>query len=272
MSIQKITFQGVLNHLATKQGTRWHMVFQSSQFDVQDFGDLVDFGHLTLNLSPSATRDMQLTDTHIYFKIRKHGVVQEMYIPYTALMIIQDPDDPAASMAWPYFLDHGDEFEEEPMTGEAYVIQRMAELGFPITPEQLAEHSAKMHALAPDLINADGSVDVMALAAKAKSVRKPTLHERMAERGMSVIHGDGAKVVASMPWIDEVHRAKQVRRAAQVMDDKNSIVAGEEIRSDGSKGNSVFFPDLDVSKCHFQTKRIARPEWLKVIEGGKNAE
>lgn len=271
MTIQKITFQGVLNHLATRQGTRWHMVFQASQFDVRDFGDLVEFGHLTLNLSPSATRDMQLTDTHIYFKIRKHGIVQEMYIPYTALMIIQDPDDPAASMAWPYFLDHGDDFEPSPMTGEEYAIQRMAEMGVTITPEQMAEHAAKMHAMAPDLFGADGSVNVMALAAKAQSVRKPTLQERMAERGMSVIHGDGAKVVASLPWIDEVHRAKQARRAAQAMDDKNAVVVGEEIRSDGSKGNSVFFPDLDVSKCYFPTKRIARPEWLKVIDGGKDA-
>lgn len=314
MSIEKITFEGVLNWLATKAGTRWNMVFQASQFDSQEFSDQLNFGQLTLNLSPNATRDMELFEDYIYFKIRKHGIVQEMTIPYTALMIIQDPDDPADSMAWPFFLDHGDDFVQEPMTAEEYAISRMAELGVTITPEQMKEHAAAMHELSPDLFDKDGNLDVFALSAKAKrrsdtvepvaddelksfNFRTPTfdqlmagfkfpgdsasndtvvnhgktgsLAERMEKSNMTVIEGGKSKVIATLPWIDEVYRAKRAAREAKQVAGRNVETQAEAIRSDGSKGNSAFFPGLDVTKCHFPVKRIERPSWLKVVDGGK---
>lgn len=308
MSIQKITFEGVLNYLATKKGTAWNMLFQASQFDVRDFGDLVNFGHLKLNLSPMATRDMELFEDHIYFKIRKHGIVQEMNIPYTALMIIQDPDDPSQSMPWPYFLDHGDDYtpdeeeaifgemakelkeltphvvelpntgvklelkvptlEQHQRSGEEYAIKRLAELGINITPEQMQEHARKMHESMPEIFDAKGNVDLIALANKAQPVRKPTLSERIEARGWTVIEGGNVQAKASMPFIDEVHRAKQARREqlAKLAPDGEVVVS---VRSDGSNGNSVFFPDLDVSKCYFPTSRKRFPSWMTVIQGGK---
>lgn len=273
MSIQKITFKGVLSYLATKKSTVWNMVFQASQFDTLDFSSNVTYGHLTLNLGPNATRDMELFDDHVYFKIRKHGIVQEMSIPYTALMIIQDPDDAAESMPWPYFLDHGDELEPEPMTGEEYAIQRMAELGIKITPEQIRAHADEMHRSAPDMFDDQGRVNLFALSEKAQRHREanPTLEERMKKSNMTVIEGGKTKVIATLPWIDEVYRAKLAAREAKEIIAKNVDTQAESIRSDGSKGNSAFFPDLDVSKCQFPVKRTVRPDWLKVIEGGKNA-
>lgn len=311
MSIQKITFEGVLNYLATKKGTAWNMVFQASQFDVRDFGGSVDYDLLTLNLSPIATRDMQLYDDHIYFKIRKHGIVQEMNIPYTALMIIQDPDDPAQSMPWPYFLDHGEDYtpgeediifdemakelneltphvvelpntgvklelhaptiEQHRQSGEEYTLKRLAELGINITPEQLKEHAQKLHESMPELCGADGKLDLVAVASKAKRVNPPTLLERIEARGWTVIEGGRNPMTASLPWIDETYRAKREARAArELLGNNEAVSTNVDIRSDGSKGNSMYFPNLDVSNCYFVSRRTQRPSWMVVIEGGKN--
>jgi len=356
MSIQRITFEGVLNWLSTKNGPKWHMVFQASQFELNDFADSVNFGHLTLNLSPNATRDMQLTDEHIYFKICKHGIPQEMLIPYTALMIIQDPDDPSGSMPWPYFLDHGDDYtpdeDEELEHGTVVKKSNAVELPnsgiklelrvptledyknlnfdnviqFPKQPSDgdlpTAEEIAELNKLMSDngmdinlvdfkrndqgelevsvslndnpvvewdgkedhlkrlsdnlpkgLVTPDGTIDVVKLASKSQRLAlaaPPTLQQRMAERGMSVIVGGAKPVEASMPFIDEVYRAKRERREqlAKLTMSAESGTMDTGIRSDGSKGNSAFFPDLDVRKCHFHTRRIVRPDWLQVHEGG----
>lgn len=267
MSIQKITFSAVLDYLATKNGTRWNMVFQASQFDLNDFSDSVNYGNLTLNLSPNATRDMQLSDTHIYFKIRKHGIPQEMYIPYTALMIIEDPDDPSASMAWPYFLDHGDDYVPDESAYTHTVELPNSGIKVQLKVPSLSDFT-EMGKSASNVVQFPGGT--VHIGEEIQMEPRKTLQERMAERGMSVIEGGGVKVLATIPWIDEVHRAKQARREAKALDDKNADVISEPIRSDGSKGNSVFFPDLDVSKCYFPIKRTVRPEWLKVIDGGKN--
>ncbi|ABY63173.1 SspB domain-containing protein [Pseudomonas phage 201phi2-1] len=371
MSIQRITFEGVLNWLSTKQSDKWHMVFQASQFDLNDFVDSVSFGHLTLNLSPNATRDMALYDEHIYFKICKHGIPQEMMIPYTALMIIQDPDDPSGSMPWPYFLDHGEDYtpDEDEELDQGTVVKKSNVIELPNSGVKLelriptledynnlnfdnvlqfpkkdadgelpsAEEIAELNQLMSDngmdinlvefkrndkgefevslslndnpvvewdgkdkhlkqlsdnlpkgLVSDDGIIDVVKLASKAQRLAlaaPPTLQQRMAERGMSVIIGGAKPAEASMPFIDEVYRAKRERREAiqkaadEALFKERALPAGTTlgemlqspgmtIRSDGSKGNSVFFPDLDVRKCYFHTRRIVRPEWLQVHEGG----
>ena len=267
MSIQKITFASVLAYLATKRGTRWNMVFQSSQFELKGFSDSVNYGNLTLNLSPSATQDMHLSDTHIYFKICKHGIPQEMYIPYTALMIVQDPDDPAASLQWPFYLDHGDDYTPD-MTDVSNVF------GLPVQGTKVELKAPSLNDLIEISTRQNNVVHFpggrTTVGKQIKMDPRKTLQERMAERGMSVINGGDVKVHATIPWIDEVYHAKQARRETKALNAKNAVVVSEPIRSDGSKGNSVFFPDLDVSKCYFQSKRITRPVWLDVINGGKD--
>lgn len=317
MSIQRLTFEGILNYLSTKKGTVWNMVFQASQLELEDFNDAITYGNITLNLSPNATRDMQCFDDHVYFKMRKHGIVYEINAPYTALMIIEDPDDRSQSMAWPYFLDHGDDYipdEPERDTNVFYlpnsgvkvelrvptladynnlnldnVIQFPGGVGYkgeeipaagPLTLGDLikANQAKAMSKQFPELVGNDGLIDPEKVHAKAQEAREPTLLERIELRGWTVIEGGNQKPVASIPFIDEVYRAKQAKRELANAD---KLVLGntmihvpetnkvDNIRSDGSNGNSVYFPDLDVSKCYFPVRRINRPTWVSVIEGGK---
>lgn len=313
MSIQRLTFEGILNYLSTKKGTVWNMVFQASQLELEDFNDSITYGNITLNLSPNATCDMKCYDDHVYFKMRKHGIVHEIMAPYTALMIIQDPDDPSESMAWPYFLDHGDDYiPDEPDRksnvfhlpnsgikvelrvptladynnlkldnvihfpgGSAHVGEEI-QMDKPLTLGELikANQQAAFAKQFPDLVGNDGNIDPGKVYEKSQSMREPTLLERIELRGWKVIEGGGHKPEASMPFIDEVYRAKRAKRESDAALAKITVNAevklgGFEIRSDGSNGNSVYFPDLDVSKCHFPVRRINRPTWVSVIEGGK---
>ncbi len=217
MSIQKDAFKSILNHLATKQGSCWNMTFEASQFDLKDFEDSVSYGHITLNLSMRATSAMQLFDDHIYFKVRKHGIEQELSIPYTALMVIHDPDNNGPATEWPYFVA-GARFEPKPE----------------VNP---------------------GAIHAMTVPNNQSS---PTLLERIEVRGWKVIQGSiKSEVMAPQPFIKELHQAK--------LNNRNKT----KIKIEQSK--SIFFPDLDVSKCVFHTKKKLRPEWLTVIKGGLDA-
>lgn len=270
MSIQRLTFEGILNYLSTKKGTVWNMVFQASQLGLEDFNDSITYGNITLNLSPNATRDMQCFDDHVYFKMRKHGIVHEVNAPYTALMIIQDPDDPMLSMAWPYFMDYGDDYIPDEPTQPDHVVH-LPNSGLTVKLRvPTLENLTKMNL--DNVIHYPGG---SAHVGEEIQMDKPlTLLERIAQRGWTVIEGGNQKPEASMPFIDEVYRAKQAKRESDVALAKIAMNAevklcGIEIRSDGSNGNSVYFPDLDVSKCYFPVRRINRPTWVSVIEGGK---
>lgn len=245
------------------------MVFQASQLELEDFNDNITYGHITLNLSPSATRDMQCFDDHVYFKMRKHGIEHEITAPYTALMIIQDPDDPMLSMPWPYFMDHGDDYIPDEPTTPSNVVY-------------LPNSGVKVELRVPTLedlnkMNLDNVIHFPGGSAhvgeEIQMERPLTLVERIEQRGWTVIEGGNRRPEASMPFIDEVYRAKLAKResaaklAKITMNDE--VKLGEfEIRSDGSNGNSAYFPDLDVSKCRFPVGRMTRPVWLTVIEGG----
>lgn len=101
-------------------------------------------------------------------------------------------------------------------------------------------------------------------------IGKDSLDIKIRDRRWVVIEGGKSPKKASMPWIDEVYREKRERREAleRLMPTMDELPV-PEIRSDGASGESAFFPDLDVSKCVFPTKRVARPVWLTVINGGK---
>lgn len=248
MSVQKIVFQAMLNHLATKQSPKWHVHLQASQFKLNGFADSTNQGMLILNIGPMATRNMELHDDHFSFNNRKHGVEQFMEIPYTAIMIIQDPDDISQSIPWPYFLDHGDEYINPNVEAASNVI----------------EFKRPVKEIIPDYLDfGHGTPKV-----KEVVVAEP----KKRERKWTVIEGGRSNLPsASMPFIDEVHRAKQARRErdASYMKAPEDVTSQPNRKSDGNDGTSVFFPDLDVSKCYFATKRIERPEWMTVHQGGK---
>ena len=114
-----------------------------------------------------------------------------------------------------------------------------------------------------------------------KLLKHDTLETRVRDRHWTVIEGGKAKPEVSMPWIDVIYREKLARREAAEKE-KDSLTFGQvsfvpwdevankpafEIRSDGSKGESVFFPDLDVAKCTWPGKRTPRPDWMTVHKG-----
>lgn len=287
MSIQKITFKGILDHLATKKSRHWLMTFQASQFNTFDFEGAVTHGQLNLNLGPDAIGKLELYEDSFSFACRRHGITHHLTIPYTAIMFIKDPDT-SEFYQWPYYLDHGDD--------APYVDEDLVDDGFdgdvnyidfnnPLTPEQLSKPSGTVHPFMskadlkklqeslPGLFNANGAVDILNLAKHATRLstqRELTIAEKVGLRSWAVIEGGKTNTPASIPHIDEIHRAKQAKRELETKLAKVNLSSEpKEIRSDGSDGKSVFFPDLDVSKCYFPTRKTARPEWLTVITGSK---
>jgi stringent starvation protein B len=109
-----------------------------------------------------------------------------------------------------------------------------------------------------------------------KLLKHDTLETRVRDRHWTVIEGGKTKPEATMPWIDTVYREKRARREAAELTKDKMVIGNEmkstqpEIRSDGSTGESSFFPNLDVSKCTWPGKRKARPEWLTVHKGGEH--
>lgn len=145
------------------------------------------------------------------------------------------------------------------------------------------------------ILNFPGKVEVntfddsqkKALGEWGKLLTHDTVETKMRDRHWTVIEGGKAKPVASMPWIDVIYREKLARReAAEKL--KESLTFGQiaylpcdeegnligckrsEIRSDGSNGESSFFPNLDVAKCTWPGKRVPRPDWLIVVKGGEH--
>lgn len=120
-----------------------------------------------------------------------------------------------------------------------------------------------------DLFQQTGSSNVVPL------IEKDSVQTKVLDRKWAVIKG--GKTVepkASMPFIDHIYREKQERRKAkELAEDRykfgNEMVSTAPLRSDGSEGKSVFFPDLDVSKVVWPPKKIARPDWMTVINGDK---
>lgn len=314
MSIQKHTFEGVLNYLATKESPKWHIYLQASQFELNGFKDSTNFGTLCLNFGPHATRNMVCHDDCVTFNTMKHGIEQFMSVPYTAMMFIQDPDNPNAMLPWPYYLDHGDDSPEVPdnvipftpreawdtangisnklakdyldapglktHSDGAQVIDMVEFKATRQSPEERTISLLKEQGLVDD----NGNLDLIALAqkaapirAKAKDEQPLTIQEKIAMRNWSVIEGGNQKPEASMPFFDEIYHAKRERRESDMKLAKINLNAElgthpKALRSDGNDGTSVFFPDLDVSKCYFPTKRIERPSWMTVINGGKDVE
>ena len=124
------------------------------------------------------------------------------------------------------------------------------------------------------ILNFPGKTDVQ--VEPPKLLKHDTLETRVRDRHWTVIEGGKAKVEASMPWIDVVYREKLARREAAELAKDKLIIGNEmkstqpEIRSDGSTGESSFFPDLDVAKCTWPGKRTPRPDWMTVVKGGEH--
>lgn len=271
-TIQAITFKGCLDFLATLDNPKWHVVFQASQFDPKGFANSVQpvTGMLTLNIGPLATRNMQLQDKHFEFNTKLQGIEYFLQIPYTAVMEFLIPTT-GMFMHFPYFLDHGDldpeDLEIDSSEDDTDDIVLASSLLDKLDTGKLSPNAGFMLGgnFIPTLYNFP-KIEVP--EPKLSTLEKAGLRNWVVVEG-----GNKPKHQATMPFIDEVHRAKQQRREEQADMDKfieqHDLKATAAIRSDGSDGKSAFFPDLDVTKCYFKTKKVERPSWMTVHQGGK---
>lgn len=121
------------------------------------------------------------------------------------------------------------------------------------------------------ILNFPGEIKVTAQGEQGewgRFIGHDSLETKMRDRHWTVIEGGKQKPQASMPWIDVVYREKLARREAlEKLAPTDEFIAQQQIRSDGSTGESCFFPNLDVTKCTWPGKRKARPSWLKVFAG-----
>lgn len=270
-TVASFTFKGFLDFMATLNNPKWHVVLQASQFDPRDFKTSVQpvTGLLTLNIGPQATRAMVLHDTHFEFCTKRQGIEQFMQIPYTAVMEFINPVN-QEFMHFPFFLDHGDVEPEDLEYSDTMIDTRKQTtldslLNKSLNLDQSSNGFQLGNVFIPTLFNFPKEPAV---------VPQISTLEKAGLRNWVVIEGGRNKPEVS-PVIDEIHRAKEERRARQAnlwtQDELDSKVAVKsDLRSDGVSGDkSTYFPDLDVSKCYFQSKRVDRPTWLAVVQGGK---
>lgn len=311
--MKRIAFSALLDWFVEIDAKRWNVYVQGTQFDVKEYASAVQLhsGMLLLNLSANATRNFTCDDEGFSFKSRINGVEVFLEIPYTAVFAAVHPDTGIPNM-YPFFEDYGDmdPIETVDVLGTPVAkynvvtlphseISRSFELNLNKELQQLLKDNPNMSVIfsPSDDVNNDATCVLgklghyndgqlgtgpMASIGSPATVEptpvEPTVEERVTQRRWRVIEGGKQKVEATMPWIDEVYRAKRDRREAAQADKfiiGNSIPHvpdGKEfkaIRSDGNDGTSSFFPDLDVAKCVFYVKPTPRPEWMTVLEGGK---
>lgn len=281
----RITFKAVLDWFMETGATKWHIAVQASQFDVKNYGPLVEpgTGMLTLNISANATRNFNTFEDHFSFKSRINGVEVFLEIPYSAVFMAMDPTTGIPN-AFPYFEDHGDmEPEDEQLALEVPAREELMALLDSMKNNPVISGKSKtsnsfvgINANTSNIVRVDfdkkGNIN---LTGKGEmNVSTPTtVQERVTHRRWTVIEGGKGKTEAeTMPFIDHVYRAKRDRREALTADRfilSNEMKHVPEIRSDGSEGKSTYFPDLDVGNCYFVSKPIQRPSWMTVHQGGK---
>lgn len=306
----KLTFKALLDWFLELNAQKWYIHVQACQFDVKDYATYVnpETGMLILNISGAATRGFDTHDDHFSFYSRVKGKEVFLEVPYSAVFLAIDPDTGIPNM-FPFYVEHADDIyppEEELLHGTPIRKEHVVDLphsGLTLTMKtptlgdlsDLTERLGKTKGVEPVDLKLNRNDNVVYLdfgkpqdEAKAilgpmfgignRTTQKPevsapkelTLAERVGLRNWIVIEGGRNKPKASMPFIDEVYRAKRERREQlEKLMPTPEFTESFELRSDGSEGKSVFFPDLDVSKCYFPRKRIERPSWMLVIQGGK---
>lgn len=309
----KLTFKALLDWFLELNAQKWYIHVQACQFDVKDYAPYVnpETGMLILNISGAATRGFDTQDDHFSFYSRVKGKEVFLEVPYSAVFLAIDPDTGIPNL-FPFYEEHADDTvppEEELVMGTPVRNEHVVDLphsGLRVTLKaptlgdlhDLSERLGKTKGVEPIDIKRDNNVvymdfgksqendarailgPMLGIGNRAASVdetappKELTLAERVGMRKWVVIEGGRQKPQASMPFIDEVYRAKQERREMELKLAKINLnteigATPKEIRSDGSDGTSAFFPDLDVSKCYFPRKRTERPAWLVVIQGGK---
>lgn len=285
-----LTFKAVLDWFMEIDASKWHIAVQASQFDPKEYASCVEpgTGMLTLNVSGKATRNFNTYDTYFSFNSRLNGKEIFLEIPYSAVFMAYDPVSGIPN-SFPYFEDHGDMDMDAPFTFnmENPFVHTFAKPVDSKTKDssnviELPHSGMRVELKTPTLADLEAMMDGLNYKriyehdfSNARTAAKPlTLEEKVAHRSWVVIEGGKASKPKSMPWIDEVYREKQARREAAKPADK--VIIGNtmkstapEIRSDGASGHSAHFPDLDVSKCVFATRRRQRPNWISVHQGGK---
>jgi stringent starvation protein B len=282
----KLTFKALLDWFLELNARKWYIHVQACQFDVKDYAPYVspETGMLILNISGAATRGFDTHEDHFSFYSRVKGKEVFLEVPYSAVFLAIDPDTGIPNL-FPFYEEHADDIEPP-----GYSVPTIGDL------KDLSELFSKTKGIQPSDIKLKNDksnvvyLDFGKPADEAKAILGPmfgignrvtqepegttpkelTLAERVGLRNWVVIDGGRQKPKASMPFIDEVYRAKQERREQlEKLMPTPEFTERFELRSDGSEGKSVFFPDLDVSKCYFPRKRIERPSWMVVIQGGE---
>ena len=266
-------------------------------------------GMLILNISANATRNFSTDEVGFSFLSRVNGKEIFLEVPYTAIFVAVDPDTgiPNLFPYFEDHGDMDIETPEtEEVLGTPIMKDHVVELPNSGIKLQLKVPTLADLADMPDIIknttgyraadivrDADNKVirvtfgkqdpvqndakailGQMAYLGKPPEEPAPTVTERVTQRHWRVIQGGKGKTEVTMPYIDTVYRAKRDKREREEQLAKINMnaeigVSKPEIRSDGSDGTSSHFPDLDVSKCTFVTKPIERPEWMNVVQGGK---
>ena len=310
--MKELCFKALMDWFVSQNASRWFIHAQASQFDVKDYAPYVNeiTGMVILNISANATRDFSTNSEGFSFKSRIKGKEVFLEVPYSAVFVAVDPDTGIPNL-FPYFEDHGDMDIETPETEEVLgtpvlkdptVVELphsgiKVQLKVPTLAEVLDISQGKTKGAPTSEVVRDGDNKVIRVtfgkqdeaSNDAKAILgpmtylgkhseepkpEPTVTERVTQRHWRVIQGGKGKQEPTMPYIDEVYRAKRDKREreeqlAKVTMNAEIGVSKPEIRSDGSDGKSSHFPDLDVSKCAFVTKPIERPEWMSVVQGGK---
>lgn len=311
--MKELCFKALMEWFVQQNASRWNIHVQASQFDVKDYAPYVNeiTGMLILNISANATRNFNTDTEGFSFMSRVNGKEVFLEVPYTAVFVAVDPDTGIPNL-FPYYEDH-DGMDLMPVDTEevmgtpvqkGHVVElphsgikvqlKTPTLGDILDISQGKTKGAPTHEVIHDGDNkvirvtfgnkepvendAKAIMGVMQYLGKpvevVKPIPEPTVTERVTQRHWRVIQGGKGKTETTMPYIDEVYRAKRDKREQEEQLAKINMNAEigtskPEIRSDGSDGTSAFFPDLDVSKCTFVTKPIDRPEWMTVVQGGR---
>lgn len=279
--IQRLTFKALVDWLEEIKSTKRHIMVQASQVKLGAMVAEVSpaTGLICLSINPRAISELQLHDDCIKFTCGYKQLPVHLKIPYTAILLVAG--DAYRTNHYPYFEDHGSdymEFQNEPDDGPHLNTSGSGwEQKFDRLPPGVVDgtmyHGTPGKSTVPTIGDLTKFFDD---SLEPKRIGKDTLVEKMSDRRWTVIEGGrtSVKPEGSSPFIDEIHRARRERREKERLLAKINL-SGEsgqidsDIRLDGSKGTSAFFPNLDPSKCVFPGRRVKRPAWVKVINGGK---
>lgn len=277
-NLHRNTFSGLLDWFLENEADRWLIHVQACQFDVGDYADKISpiTGFLTLNISGVATRNFEMYDDYFSFSSMLNGKEVHLEIPYSAVFAGINPYN-GEPLLFPYFKDILDPEPKMPPKQYTAVFNenRKVTLNIP-TLEDIKSMMER---------DVDGSKGfshygkattgpMVSIGGPAKNHPGQTLREKMEQRHWHIIRGGKQKVATELPFVDTAYRIKRDKREAE-QSEKNTVKPApaepkvRELRSDGADGISSHFPDLDVSKCAFHTNPIPRPDWMTVIEGGK---